>query len=90
VSKVKAGVLYTYRMLVFRKGVWHTVAVPTDPMLSHAHKQRLAACLASGGTEKEFYQELFPGLVYPKDQESLGLGLGILAARILTNPWERA
>jgi len=72
-------------MLVFRKGVWHTVAVPTDPMLSHAHKQRLAACLASGGTEKEFYQELFPGLVYPKhsdSHESLQLGLGILAARI--------
>ena len=59
-------------MLVFRKGLWHTVAVPIDPMLSHAHRQRLAACLASGGTEKGFYQGLFPGLGYPKDQASLG------------------
>jgi hypothetical protein len=65
-------------MLVFRKGLWQTVAVPPDPMLSHAHRQRLAACLAAGKKEAEFYQELFPGLRYPgqeslrSDQESLG------------------
>jgi hypothetical protein len=63
-------------MLVFRKSLWQTVAVPPDPMLSHAHRQRLAACLAAGKKEVEFYQELFPGLKYPGQaplrQESLG------------------
>ena len=56
-------------MLVFRKGLWQTVEVPPDPMLSYVHRQRLAACLAAG-KESEFYQELFPGLRYPA-QESL-------------------
>ena len=58
-------------MLVFRKGLWQTVEVPPDPMLSYVHRQRLAACLAAGKKEAEFYQELFPGLRYP-DQASLG------------------
>ena len=59
-------------MLVFRKGVWKTVDVPHDPMLSYAHRQRLAAAMASGNPaqrELEFYKELFPGLGY---HESLG------------------
>ena len=59
-------------MLVFRKGLWQTVAGPPDPMLSHAHRQRLAACLAAGKKEADFYQELFPGLRYQSDQASLG------------------
>ena len=49
-------------MLVFRKGQWLTIEVPVDPMFSLAHKQRLAAAIATKGVqaaEKEFYEDMF-------------------------------
>jgi hypothetical protein len=62
-------------MLVFRKGQWQTVEIPLDPMLSYAHRQRLAACLGAGKKEEEFYQELFPALRY--NHESFGKSIAL-------------
>ena len=70
-------------MLVFRKGQWISVSVPsTDPMLGTHHKQRLAAAIgtrvakgqsvaaATQAAEAELYQEIFPGLRVLGEQHS--------------------
>lgn len=51
-------------MLVFRKGAWITVEVPSsDPTLSTVHHQRMAAAVASGvslaSAEAELYADVF-------------------------------
>jgi hypothetical protein len=70
-------------MLVFRKGKWMTVSVPsTDPMLGTHHKQRLASAIgtrvargqsaadATRAAEAEIYQEIFPGLSILREEHS--------------------
>jgi hypothetical protein len=67
-------------MLVFRKGTWLTIEVPTtDPLCSEAHRQELAASTAmymekglsmqaaSAEAERILYERLYPGLLISRE-----------------------
>ena len=56
----KRCTLYKVEMLVFRRGVWHTIDVPlSDPMLTPAHKAAAAAMIANGLSVEKAEQFLY-------------------------------
>ena len=72
---------YSYRMLVFRKGIWREIEPPfSDPMMSEADRKYAAAIIANYResslkmavtiAETEFYSRMFPSRVSRKQHNA--------------------